>query len=1066
MKKLLISILALICVGLRAQNAAITSGSNLVVSDGKMVVYDLTDTIANFGTSTQSGAIDQITTIFNITPGYNVYVDWNDGDGGHLIVADGTDKSMTSGLPDATFNTGTGLDDFPRDIKILENGNLMVAGVFENYKGSAAPGAFEVTTLGTVVSTFNIGTGFTAGSGWQLGVHGFAEYNGSIVFAGTWNEFNGNSDSKDLIQLTSGGEVIEPLNFEFKASGSGVSTTGDFSAESVETTGGMTSGGIIGLTDWTVGPDDGTFATEREGFVLRDTSSVFNRRRLNIFDPADEINALDFRIGADGNSGMFRMESWIYPTSQTYASMSVIDYNNTGEAGYYLGADGSSSSIHRWYTRDNDGTASTYLGYNGLYSTHVTPSEWDNTYYITKSYGDTAYAETPHTVYIAGNLLSIVNDTISADSAITAGYEGLPWTTTESSRTWYSTAISNDGKYVTAGYGSGGYLHTSDDYGATWTQRGVSGDYRVMDISSTGQYQTAGSSGSYIYTSNDYGVTWTQRGITGLWRGMGLSSSGQYQTGAIASGYLYTSNDYGVTWTQRDATRDWRDIDVSGTGQLQVAAGNPGVMRYSNDYGVTWSDVSLNYACGAVSMSSNGKYMIAARIFPNESYYSDDYGVTWSEGFEFPENVQSLAMSSSGKYVIATTFGNYVFNSNDYGKTWTQSNYSASWRDGAISDLGKFRVAVGGGTFINLQLSNTTANINAGFIYNSSDKFNINSLEEVNIYSPFINFNDSIVDTIYSGTIPNTDWVNAEIAEAITGGLTFTGGIQEATDIVSLTLGTLLQDFELTGSFDWGFYHAVDNYYHGGVQVTPSTGTVDITSANATWKRMQINSNGLNWRYWEPYLVGSTNRDHNMEIDNAGFDLQLEELGGRGATAWETRMSLGQTNLYIRSFQSGWEGIRLGGLTVSEQEALGDDYVVTKEYVDYTSPIIINVQGLSYNPADGVTRYFGMLPRAPVTTASSNRIYIRENGTLTAAEIFAFSSTAGSAEGWSLYVRLNNTTDYLIATVSAATNERSWTNTSLSVPLVAGDYITIKCVQPTWATNPNGTIFGGYITIK
>jgi len=106
MKKLLISILALICVGLHAQNAAITSGNNLVVSDGKMVVYDLTDTIANFGTSTQSGAIDQITTIFNITPGYNVYVDWNDGDGGHLIVADGTDKSMTSNftVSDTTYH--------------------------------------------------------------------------------------------------------------------------------------------------------------------------------------------------------------------------------------------------------------------------------------------------------------------------------------------------------------------------------------------------------------------------------------------------------------------------------------------------------------------------------------------------------------------------------------------------------------------------------------------------------------------------------------------------------------------------------------------------------------------------------------------------------------------------------------------------------------------------------------------------------------------------------------------------------------------------------------------------
>lgn len=58
------------------------------------------------------------------------------------------------------------------------------------------------------------------------------------------------------------------------------------------------------------------------------------------------------------------------------------------------------------------------------------------------------------------------------------------------------------------------------------------------------------------------------------------------------------------------------------------------------------------------------------------------------------------------------------------------------------------------------------------------------------------------------------------------------------------------------------------------------------------------------------------------------------------------------------------------------------------------------------------------------------------------------------------------TTLFSYSQVAKSEGKRSQTNTSLSVPLVAGDYITIKCVQPTWATNPNGTIFGGYIIIK
>lgn len=131
-------------------------------------------------------------------------------------------------------------------------------------------------------------------------------------------------------------------------------------------------------------------------------------------------------------------------------------------------------------------------------------------------------------------------------------------------------------------------------------------------------------------------------------------------------------------------------------------------------------------------------------------------------------------------------------------------------------------------------------------------------------------------------------------------------------------------------------------------------------------------------------------------------------------------------------------------------------------YKGYT----INVQALTSSPTDAQTVYFGMLPKAPTTTANISKVHIREPGTITAANIYCYSGTAGTAESWSLYVRVNNTTDYLIATLSAATNERVFSNTSLSIAVAAGDYIEIKSVQPTWATNPLTTIYGGYILIK
>jgi hypothetical protein len=126
----------------------------------------------------------------------------------------------------------------------------------------------------------------------------------------------------------------------------------------------------------------------------------------------------------------------------------------------------------------------------------------------------------------------------------------------------------------------------------------------------------------------------------------------------------------------------------------------------------------------------------------------------------------------------------------------------------------------------------------------------------------------------------------------------------------------------------------------------------------------------------------------------------------------------------------------------------------------------INVQALTSSPTDAQTVYFGTLPKAPVTTAATSKIYIRKAGTIKIAEIYCYSGTAGTNESWSLYIRKNNTTDTLIATVGANTNERVFSNAALNIAVAAGDYIEIKGVQPTWATNPLTTIYGGYIYIE
>lgn len=127
---------------------------------------------------------------------------------------------------------------------------------------------------------------------------------------------------------------------------------------------------------------------------------------------------------------------------------------------------------------------------------------------------------------------------------------------------------------------------------------------------------------------------------------------------------------------------------------------------------------------------------------------------------------------------------------------------------------------------------------------------------------------------------------------------------------------------------------------------------------------------------------------------------------------------------------------------------------------------ILNVIALTSSPVDAQTIYIGQNPKAPTTTAAISKIFIRKAGTIKVANIYCYSGTAGTNEGWTANIRLNNTTDTAIATVSAATSERVFTNSALSIAVSAGDYVEIKLVNPTWVTNPLTTTWGGYLYIE
>jgi len=119
------------------------------------------------------------------------------------------------------------------------------------------------------------------------------------------------------------------------------------------------------------------------------------------------------------------------------------------------------------------------------------------------------------------------------------------------------------------------------------------------------------------------------------------------------------------------------------------------------------------------------------------------------------------------------------------------------------------------------------------------------------------------------------------------------------------------------------------------------------------------------------------------------------------------------------------------------------------------------------SPTDAATYYFGSLSAlAPQTTANLARVYIPKAGTIKVAYIVARAGTVGTNEEWSAYIRLNNTTDYLIQSLSSTANPRVWSNTGLSIAVSQGDYFEIKMVCPTWSTNPATVAFGGVVYVE
>lgn len=97
-------------------------------------------------------------------------------------------RETSTGTIDATFQTGTGFDNEVSNITILSDDSIIVGGGFTSYNGTPTRRIAKLLPDGTLDSSFNVGTGITAG-GWPSD---FAvQSDGKIIVAGWFTHYNG-----------------------------------------------------------------------------------------------------------------------------------------------------------------------------------------------------------------------------------------------------------------------------------------------------------------------------------------------------------------------------------------------------------------------------------------------------------------------------------------------------------------------------------------------------------------------------------------------------------------------------------------------------------------------------------------------------------------------------------------------------------------------------------------------------------------------------------------------------------------------------------------------------------
>jgi hypothetical protein len=271
-------------------------------------------------------------------------------------------------------------------------------------------------------------------------------------------------------------------------------------------------------------------------------------------------------------------------------------------------------------------------------------------------------------------------------------FSDISGTQFDTTTTYWNAIASTHSADMQVAVAYGGSIYRSTNYGATWSNSGITVDggansarnWQDIAVSGeTGSIQIACGPGGYLYVSSgSSGTVWsssvTFNGTlqstfgTNTWKALAISANGQYGLACANPGFIYRSGNSCSAWTSTDislnggiqnSNRLWQDVGMSANGKYQVACvggtGTPGNIYYSKNYGQTWfvlPDPSGNRQWSSVTISENGSTISATTndasggiwnyTMPDDQYYTP--GLLTNTGSTTASTVRAIAYGNNG----------------------------------------------------------------------------------------------------------------------------------------------------------------------------------------------------------------------------------------------------------------------------------------------------------------------------------------------------------------------------------------------------------------------------------